>query len=82
MIITVLFGQLKCNYPGEYGPDALDVIGEFAYSDNPEYFNETLEKYEKSGDYAKLALVDIEISDEKIDATLNPTPKKIKGKIK
>lgn len=82
MIVKILFGQMQNTYPDEYAPEALAIISEYDDNDNSEYMEKEYEKYASSKDYIKLAIVDVEINDEKLDKILSPETVKISGKIK
>jgi len=63
MSIYVLFGQRICDYPGQYAPEALEVMDEFAYSENGEWLLGKLEAAEKTNEFEGLRIVQIDVGD-------------------
>ncbi|APC44433.1 hypothetical protein [Pseudoalteromonas phage PH357] len=61
MIIHVLFAQRKESYDGEYAPEAVDVVDEYAFSDNPEYLEGRLSEFKSSAEYQNAEIVDIDL---------------------
>lgn len=68
---------------GEYAPKALCCVDEYSHDDNPNWFDEQIEKEIKSqgDDIASYKVIDIEIDDDKLVKILNSAPE-IKGEIK
>lgn len=81
MIIKVIFGQRKESYLGEYAPEALEVMDEYRYSENPDWLNGKYSEYEASKDFSSLRIIDIHIDNETLVGILNVTPA-MTGKIK
>lgn len=81
MILFVLMGQRKCDYPGQYAPEALAVMDEYGDDDNPDYLKEEKEKYEKSKEFTSLVIIAVDVNGAKIKALLNPTMTVLKGEI-
>jgi hypothetical protein len=81
MLIKVLFAQEKESYPGEYAPTALEVVTEYDYDENPDWLDKILIKYRNTPEYTHVAVIDIEINDEDLDARLYPNETTIDGKI-
>ncbi|HUW89062.1 MAG TPA: hypothetical protein VMV43_00935, partial [Candidatus Nanopelagicaceae bacterium] len=67
MKIICLFGLRSCRYPGEYAPELLDAIDEIGDDDNPSFLNDREDKCQKSGEFAILKRIDINLSDEQFD---------------
>ena len=63
MKIYVLFGQRKEDYPGQYAPEALDVMDEFGWDENSEYLLDKLDERSKDPEWIGLEIVPIEFGD-------------------
>lgn len=77
MFLYVLFGQRKENYPGQYAPEALEVMDEYAYHENGEWLQEKLLEGEKTGEFAALKIMEINLgsgSQDRIREALVGTP--------
>lgn len=73
MKLYVLFAQRKCSYPGEFAPEALEVMDEFGYDVNGQWLHEKLEKYKKEDStIERIEIVTIEVDSDKINNILNP----------
>jgi hypothetical protein len=83
MKIHVLFGQRKEHYDGEFGPEVLAACDEFTADENPEGWDEELEKIkaEHVTEMAEMKVIDIEVDGDRIRKLLIGTPV-IKGEIK
>ena len=81
MLIKVIFAQEVESYPEEYAPTALEVVTEYDYDENPEWLDKKLIKYRNTPEYTHVAVIDIEINDEDLDARLYPNETTIDGKI-
>lgn len=77
MLLYVLFGQRKCDYPGQYSMEALACMDEIGQSDNPEYLEGELAKYDQSGEFDRLSIVGLSVSEEAIRNVLYPERKPI-----
>ena len=68
MRLSILFGQRKEHYEGEYAPEALLVWDEYARDYNPEDFDEALEKAkaEQGDGMQAFKVIDIEVDQDKI----------------
>ncbi len=80
MILHVLMGQRKEDYPGQYAPEALAVIDEYGHSDNPDYMAEQ-KAQNLSTEFESIAVIDIDVSQSAILAILRPKPKALAGAI-
>jgi len=56
MTIFVLFGQRKEDYPGQFAPEALEVISCYGHEENPEFLEEKLAEYTKTEEKEKAEL--------------------------
>lgn len=81
MKLLVLFGQLKNSYPGQYAPDALACMTEYAHSDNPAYLEGEHAKALESKAYESVALVALNVDGARIDELLSPKPAEIPATI-
>ena len=81
MILHVLMGQRECNYPGEYGPEALEIMDEYAYSDNGEWLKEKKAYYEGTKEFTGIAIVDVRVDGNRIVEALTPRNLHISGEI-
>jgi hypothetical protein len=82
MSVYILFGQRVCRYPGEYAPEALEVMDEFAYGENAEWLHEKLEAAEKTNEFEALRIIHIGVGDmEKLRELIVGIPS-IKGEVK
>jgi len=81
MILHVLMGQRKCNYPGEYGPEALEVMGEYEFSDNPDWLEEKKVKYQGTDEFVSVVIVDVRVDGNQIARMLCPPNPQIRGEI-
>jgi hypothetical protein len=50
MKIYVIFGQRKGTYVGQYAPEALDVVDEYAMEENPKWLLTQLEEHKNNLD--------------------------------
>lgn len=83
MILKVIFGQRKERYEGEFAPEALDVVTEFGYEENPDWLNDKLERLRKElkEDFKRFEIVDVEVSMKAIQAILRPSLDIVQGKV-
>lgn len=70
MTLHILFAQRKCHYPGQYAPEALEIMTEYAIDDNPTYLPEKLEFYRKSEEFSNLMVIPVKVDDDKLDEIL------------
>jgi len=82
MSVYILFGQRICDYPGQYAPEALEVMDEFAYDENGVWLHDKLEAAEKTKEFEALRIVNIGLGDmEKLRELIVGIPE-IKGEVK
>jgi hypothetical protein len=72
MKILVLMAQPKCAYPGQYAPEALACMTEYADSDNPEYLIEETQKAVESKDFDAIEVITLVVDGAEIDKRLPP----------
>lgn len=81
MKLYVLFGQRKCSYPGEYALEALSCMDENGQSDNPDYLEGEHAKYEQSGEFDRLSIVELSVSENDIRRVLYPEQQAISAAV-
>lgn len=72
MIFHILVGQRKCSYPGQYAPEALEVVDDDNLSDNSEWWGERNRDYESSGEFDSLKVIKVFVHQDYIDEILFP----------
>lgn len=72
MNLFVLFGQRKCDYPGQYALEALACMDEVGQSDNPDYLKGEHAEHENSGEFDRLGIVELAVSETDIRRVLYP----------
>jgi hypothetical protein len=71
--LHILFAQRKCGYPGEFAPEALEIMDEFAYDDNGVWLHEKLEKYKKEdSSIERLEIIEVMVDYTKIREIMSP----------
>ena len=75
MIFHILVGQRKCSYPGEYAPEALEVMDDNAMSDHAEYLRDKLKDYRDSEEFDSIVTIQVRVPDAQIDELLFPASK-------
>lgn len=79
MKLMVLYGQRKCTYPGEYALEALACMDEVGDSDNPDYLIGEHERHQASGEFDRLCIVPLSVSEKEIRAVLYPENRAIEA---
>jgi hypothetical protein len=64
--LFVLFAQRKCRYEGEYAPEALEVVDDLLYDENPSWLDDKLEEAKNNSEFASAAVVHIELDDSAV----------------
>lgn len=72
MDLYVLIAQRKERYEGEYGMEALAVMSEADYDENPDYLRDALEQNKASGEFDAIAIITLNISSNAVRAVLYP----------
>lgn len=73
MKIHVLMAQRKCDYHGQYAPEALACMSEAEFSDNPSHLhNMRLENLE-TGEFDAVEIVALAVDGDAIDQRLFPS---------
>ncbi len=72
MIIYVLMGQRKENYPGEYAPEALACMDDEGQSVNPDYLASKKAEADETNDFESTVIVALEANTRAILSLLRP----------
>lgn len=81
MNLHILMGQRKCTFLGEYAPEALAIMDENGYENNPGFLDDLLQEHGDSDEFASLAIIVVEVSDIAIERRLSPELPPINGKV-
>lgn len=82
MILKVIFVQRKESYTGEYAPEAMECMTEYAYDEYPEYLHEKLDGYKKDTEFVAAEIINIKVDVKEIEKRLYPDSSEINGIIK
>lgn len=72
MKILMLWGQRLCRYEGEYAPELLEAVSEYADQDNPAILNDALKMYGSSGEFLVVRIIEGSIGDGILEEMLGP----------
>ncbi|ADC73112.1 hypothetical protein TK90_2625 (plasmid) [Thioalkalivibrio sp. K90mix] len=61
MKIFVLMAQRKCDYPRQYGPEALACMSEYEHDVNPSWLHEKRESYLKTDELESVCIIPLEV---------------------
>lgn len=75
MLLHILFVQRKEDYPGEYVPEALEVVDEYAMAESPEWMEEKVKAAKATGEYAAVKVMEIEVSQDAVRSALIDAPR-------
>lgn len=81
MKLYVIFGQRKENYEGQYAPEALEVINEYANDDNPTWLGDKFREIQKQEDMKSVKIVTVVINNKNLSDIMNPK-NELEGEIK
>lgn len=81
MNLHILMGQRKCRYEGQYAPEAIAVMDDNGYEDNPEYLDGLLQEHQDSDEFIALAIIVVNVSTQAIERRLTPQLPPIQGKV-
>jgi hypothetical protein len=81
MKLFVLFGQRKGSYPGQYAPEALEVVDEYAHDENETWIQEQKDKMADTGEFESLAVITLEVADAEITKRLRPEMDVVKATV-
>lgn len=85
MKLHVIFGQRVCSYEGEYAPEVLDCWDGYTVDENPEGFDQAVQKarsrtFGDAPEFSSVAVIDVTIDGDAVDRHLNQNLK-LKGTI-
>jgi len=73
--IYVIFAQRLEAYEGQYAPEALEVMDQYAYDENPEWLNDKLKHYRSQhNQFENVQLIRLEYYRDDVDDILRPAP--------
>lgn len=72
MKLYILFGQRIERYPGEYAPEALEVMDEYGMEESPEYLDDKMKEFSKTEEFESLAIVPLAVDQSSIMKILRP----------
>lgn len=81
MDLLILFAQRKENYPGEYAPEALEIVTEYDYDENPDFINCKAIDAGKNPEFESAEIIRVQVDIEAIMRRLRPSEEPIKGTI-
>jgi hypothetical protein len=83
MILFVIFGQRKETYPGQYAPEALEVMDEYGMEDNPEWLEGKLDEHKKDTSFVNVEIIEINLGSNGQEAIRErlSMPLKIEGTV-
>lgn len=81
MKLFILMGQRKCNYPGEYAIEALDIMDEFSVDENPHYLHDKMDGLRNTGEFEALEIIPFNVDDGQIKERLFPIDKPLDATI-
>jgi hypothetical protein len=81
MKLHIIFGQRKCNYPGEYAPEALDIADEYTMDVNPEFLEIKLLEHRKDESFQSVQVLIVKVADQAIDNLLMPKTPEVVGEV-
>lgn len=70
--LYILFGHRKERYDGQHSPEALAIMDEYGFEDNPDYLNDVLKEHIASGEFVSCIIVTTEISMDELLKLLHP----------
>jgi len=72
MELHVVFAQRRCQYPGEYGPEALACATEYEVDDNPDHLVGVEANAREDEGLERVARVVLEVEEEAVKRILFP----------
>lgn len=79
MLLYVLFIQRKEQYEGQFGIEAVEIMDEYSYNDNPDYLDNKLKEYREQNDIDEAKIIPVTVNEQDIIQILYPS--KIKGTV-
>ena len=81
MDLYVIIGKRKESYPGEYGIEALGSMTEYDADANFEWLESEAKKHRSTGEFYKVEVIKLEVSEKAIMDIINPHNKPIPAAI-
>jgi hypothetical protein len=81
MRVHILFGQRQQKYQGQYAPEALAVMDEYGYEENPTWIQDMFDSNKATGDFEALDIIVVEIPTYEIQKRLHPATEPISATI-
>ncbi len=81
MIIFILFAQRREQYTGEHAPEALEVMTEFDFAENPEWMMEKLVTQQALSQWESVKIVEVKVEMLDLLNILRPPRPGVDGKI-
>ena len=84
MKLYVVFAQRHCRYEGEFAPEAVEVMDEWAYDENPVWIEDKAQEARDTGEFSGVEIIAVNIGKkglEAIDERLRRTPLEIEGDV-
>ncbi len=82
MKLYIVFTQRHCRYEGEFAPEALEVMDEWAYDENRGWLEDKAQEARDTGEFSDVAIIAIDLGRkglEAIEERLNRTPLEVEG---
>ena len=81
MKLHVVMAQRVCRYDGEYAPEALAVMSECDYDENPEDIWKKVEKARATNEFDSVVVVTLTVSSDAIQRALFPETELIPAEV-
>lgn len=81
MKLYVLMGQRHEQYEGQYAPEALDIIDEYTYDENPKWIFDKKEIHENTDEFESVAIITLEVDTNDIMKRLRPDTQPLSTKV-
>jgi hypothetical protein len=81
MKIHIVMAQRRGNYPGQYGLEALAVMSEADYEENPDWIENSVAENRSTGEFESIEIVTVEVSEAAIKKVLYPNREAIRATV-
>ena len=61
MIVYILFAQRRERYPGQYAPEAVAIMDEFAMEENGEWMSERKAEQQERDDIVSAEIIEVDL---------------------
>jgi hypothetical protein len=79
MKIIMVWALRKCQYPGEYGPELLEAMSEYADDDNLAIIGNAFNNASAGTDFVAVQIVEADIDDDKLMEILSAAKVELKN---